>query len=63
MPSEFELRKYQRELLFDFKKLELDNQKLDIKGLRELIVRHEAGMIDEDVALVEKRIAELFKKR
>jgi hypothetical protein len=59
MPSAPELKKLTKDELFDLKKLERDNAGYDVKGLKDLIIKKEAGMDEEDVAYVEKKIAQL----
>jgi len=58
MPSNTEVRKTQKELLFDLLMLRRD-AKLTIPRLTEMIARQEAAMEEEDVAWVEKKIAQL----
>ncbi|MDR2531595.1 MAG: hypothetical protein LBC82_01995 [Oscillospiraceae bacterium] len=58
MATNNELRTAQKEELFDLLKLKMLN-KSEVKGLNELIARKRAGMEAEDVAYVEKIIAEL----
>jgi len=60
MSTNQELRREQTERLFDLLKLKYDNMDLKIKGLDVLIVRAKAPMDKEDVAWVEKNIAELY---
>ncbi|MCL1925461.1 MAG: hypothetical protein FWF50_07750 [Defluviitaleaceae bacterium] len=59
MPNVLELRSEKKSQLFDLLKLKKENPNLEIKGLNELILRIEASMEEEDVALVEKKIAKL----
>ena len=61
MPTNLEMRVMQKNTLFNLLKLKRDNEKQEINltGLRELIIATEAIMEEEDVAWVEKKIAEL----
>ncbi|MCL1819343.1 MAG: hypothetical protein FWG36_01660 [Oscillospiraceae bacterium] len=61
MPSNMEMRVMQKTALFDLLKLKRDNKKagINLEGLVELIIKTEATMEAEDVAYVEKKIAEL----
>ena len=61
MPSAIELRAAQKTLLFDLRKVKRDDEKAGLKlgGLVHLILKTEAAMEAEDVAWVEKKIAEL----
>ena len=58
MPTELEIRKEQRRWLFELlevkKACKEANEMLD-----RLIARHKSGMLEEDVALVEKMISEI----
>ena len=58
MASELEIRKEQRSWLFALLEVKQANkEENDI--LNRLLARHKAGMLEEDVALVEKMISEL----
>jgi hypothetical protein len=63
MASGTEIRTGQKEKLFDLLKLKKvlmkDNPTINIDALNELIVRTKASMEAEDVAYVEKMLAEL----
>ena len=61
MPSNIEMRSAQRTSLFDLLKLKRDMAKegISFPGLEALIIKAEAAMEEEDVALVEKKIAQL----
>ncbi|MCL1819938.1 MAG: hypothetical protein FWG36_04695 [Oscillospiraceae bacterium] len=61
MPTNLEMRVMQKTALFDLLELKRDNEKAGVKveGLLKLIIRTEATMEAEDVAWVEKKIAEL----
>ena len=59
MPSNVELRREQKMRLFQIKKVKADNPGVLIKGLDELIILIEAEMEAEDVAWVEKKLAQL----
>ena len=59
MPSAIELRSIQKRMLFTLKKIESDNAPATVKGLHEHIIALQAEMEQEDVALVEKLIAEV----
>ena len=62
MATNTELREKQTERLFDLLELEIQNPGVLINGLNKLIARAKASMLKEDVAWVEKSIAELYKK-
>ena len=57
--ADAELRKEQMDKLYDLLKLQADNHNITVKGLKELINKTKASMSKEDVAWVEKTIAEL----
>jgi len=61
MASNIEIRVMQKSELFDLLKLKRDNQNTgnDLKGLNDLITKKKAIMEAEDVAYVEKMVAEL----
>ncbi|MCL1819823.1 MAG: hypothetical protein FWG36_04095 [Oscillospiraceae bacterium] len=61
MPSNMEMRTMQKTALYDLLKLKRDNEKSEnkVEGLFELINKAKATMEAEDVAYVEKMIAEL----
>ncbi|MDR2531597.1 MAG: hypothetical protein LBC82_02005 [Oscillospiraceae bacterium] len=61
MPSNLETRVMQKTNLFDLLILKKDNEKkgIHVDGLDKLIVKTEAIMEAEDVAYVEKKIAQL----
>ena len=59
MPSNVELRREQKMRLYQIKKIRADNPDILIKGLNELINLIEAEMEAEDVAWVEKKLAQL----
>jgi hypothetical protein len=59
MPSNRELQVEQRRRLFMLLKLQKDNGIDKIIGLNEMIIATEAEMEEEDVAWVEKKIAQL----
>ena len=56
--TSIELRSQQKRMLYVLKKLERDNSGIAIKGLREQIQAFEVEMEPEDVAYVEKKLAE-----
>jgi len=58
MPTNTEFRKQQKELLFDLLMLRRSSKE-DNPRLNEWIAKQEAGMEEEDVAWVEKKIAQL----
>jgi hypothetical protein len=62
MATNAELKIIQKAALYDLLKFKLDNEKAgtDLQGLKELINKTEAAMEQEDVAWVEKKIAELM---
>ena len=62
MPSNVELRREQKMKLYQIKKIKSDNPEVLIKGLNELINLIEAEMEAEDVAWVEKKLAELNER-
>lgn len=62
MAANTEIKTVQKTALFDLLKLIYDNQKSRVSlevGLKELIIKMKAAMDAEDVAYVEKIIAEL----
>ena len=59
MASDLELRTWQKTILYDLLKLKRDNPNLRIVGLNEMLRRQIAVMDADDVARVEKEIAEL----
>ncbi|MCL1822958.1 MAG: hypothetical protein FWG44_02025 [Oscillospiraceae bacterium] len=61
MASSIEIRTMQKTALFDLLKLKKDNEKegINLKYLNELIIRAKATMEAEDVAYVEKMVAQL----
>jgi hypothetical protein len=61
MEADIGLRVIQKTALYDLLKLRRDNEKTNnnLMGLNELINKTTAVMEQEDVALVEKKIAEL----
>ena len=67
MPSNTELRAQQCATLFDLLQLHMKMQRanadkeVDYENLRELITKAKAPMTQEDVAWVEKQIAELYQ--
>jgi hypothetical protein len=61
MPTNAELRSIQTDKLYDLLKLRLDNEDAKVKGLDEIINKTRASMSQEDVAWVEKTLAELYK--
>jgi hypothetical protein len=60
MPTNRELQVEQRRRLFMLLKLKKDNGNNKIIGLNDMIIATEAEMEEEDVALVEKKIAQLM---
>ena len=58
MPSNTEIRSAQKTLLFDLLMLKRDLKTANSR-LNEMIAKQEAGMEEEDVAWVEKKIAQL----
>ncbi|MDR2183021.1 MAG: hypothetical protein LBE55_02495 [Clostridiales bacterium] len=61
MASHLEIRERQRDKLYTLLKIKLDNKDMPIKGLKEEINATEAVMDEEDVAWVEKKIAQLYE--
>jgi len=61
MATDTEIKIVQKTALFDLLKLKRDSEKSGIKfeTLDELIIKTEAVMEEEDVAYVEKKIAQL----
>jgi len=59
MATNLEMQTAQRAHLFSLKKLEKLNKGTTVKGLKDMIIGAEAVMPEEDVAYVEKKIAEL----
>ena len=61
MSDDYYIKVLQKTFLFKLLSLRAENEKLGIKvaGLHELIVSTEVAMEQEDVAWVEKKIAEL----
>jgi len=62
MAMGMEIKTVQKTALFDLLKLKFDNDNSRVSledGLKELIIKMEATMEQEDVAYVEKKIAEL----
>jgi len=61
MATNTEIKIVQKTALFDLLKLKRDSEKSGIKfeALDELIIKTEAVMEEEDVAYVEKKIAQL----
>jgi hypothetical protein len=61
MANAIEIRTTQKSSLFKLLKLEIENKKagIEVKGLYELIIETKTVMEAEDVAYVEKMIAEL----
>jgi len=60
MASNSEMRVAQKDKLYDLLKIKADNKDIEIKGLKEAIVKAKSVMEAEDVAYVEKMIAELY---
>ena len=58
MATELELRSQQKRMLYTLKKLKHDNPEIEIKGLNDQIRAFQTEMEQEDVALVEKMVAE-----
>lgn len=56
MSTEMEIRSELKALLYDLKMIELANDGFKVKGLNLLILRTESRMLEEDVALVEKKV-------
>ncbi|MCL2225971.1 MAG: hypothetical protein FWB96_13470 [Defluviitaleaceae bacterium] len=59
MATKTEMQVEQKRLLYKLLKLKKDNAKVNVIGLNELINQAEAEMDEEDVAWVEKKIAQL----
>jgi len=57
--TELEVRREQKRMLYTLKKLERDNKEVKINGLREAIIAQETEMDQEDIAFVEKKVADL----
>ena len=62
MATNLEIRMMQRNQLFDLLILREHNKDITVNRLDELIMATEAMMDEEDVAWVEKKIAQLFSK-
>ena len=58
MVSELEIRKEQRSWLFELLVVKNNNRESN-SSLDQLIAKHKAGMLEEDVALVEKMVSTL----
>jgi len=58
MPSNTELRAQQNNQLFQLLRLKIENEGITVKGLDILISQAKSVMIQEDVAWVEKMVAE-----
>jgi len=63
MPSIHEMRSIQKGTLHSYKKLKAASPENKDKILDDLINRLETEMEEEDVALVEKKIAQLYDKK
>ena len=63
MPSMHELRSMQKGMLHNFLKLKKASPESKEKVLDEMINHLETEMEEEDVALVEKKIAQLYEKK
>jgi len=61
MAAYLEIQVWQRDKLYTLLKLREINRENEINGLEEMINAALAVMNEEDVALVEKRIKELYK--
>ncbi|MCL2421961.1 MAG: hypothetical protein FWD03_08900 [Defluviitaleaceae bacterium] len=61
MATNAELKMVQKDKLYDLLKLKYDNADSNINGLDDLINKTEAIMEEEDVAWVEKKIAQRKK--
>jgi len=59
MPSELEIRKAQRELLFDYLEIRRASKEKN-PVLESKISRLRSGMSDEDKAIVEKEFAQIY---
>jgi len=62
MATGMEIKTVQKTVLFDVLKLIYDSENSRVsleKGIKELVVKMEAAMEQEDVAYVEKKISEL----
>ncbi|MDR2532285.1 MAG: hypothetical protein LBC82_05520 [Oscillospiraceae bacterium] len=59
MASSIEIQVEQKKRLFQLLKLEKDNAGYEVKGLSEAIIATKAEMQQEDVAYVEKMVAQL----
>jgi len=59
MATKTEMQVEQRRRLYQLLKLRKENANIEIKGLNELINMNESEMDEEDVAWVEKKIAQL----
>ncbi|MCL1949968.1 MAG: hypothetical protein FWF59_09580 [Turicibacter sp.] len=55
-----ELKERQRDRLFDLLTIKAENEGIEVKGLKKLIIRAKNGMSDEDIAVVEKNIQEIY---
>jgi len=61
MPANSELKVEQMNRLFDLLTLKIENKDIEIKELDKMISRAKAAMSQEDVAWVEKNLAEIYK--
>ena len=59
MPTNAEMRTAQKDKLYDLLTIKIKNTSTTVNGLDELINKAEAVMEEEDVAWVEKKIAQL----
>ena len=62
MASNLEIRTGQRDKLYVLLKLRAVNKNIEVKELNEAINAAEATMDEEDVAWVEKKIAQMYNK-
>jgi len=60
MATDMEMSTWQRDKLFTLLTIRENNKGIKINRLDELIVEAETVMKEEDVALVEKKIAQLY---
>jgi len=59
MATSIEFRAAQKAALFDLLSLIIENEGNEPKGLRRMIAKARAAMLEEDIAMVEKEIEQL----
>lgn len=61
MTNELEIRERQKDKLYTLLELQGFNEGSIVKGLKQAIIRAKVGMYEEDIAMVEKLVAEAFE--